>query len=62
MRWSPLLDGEELERPDLTREWLASPALLTGATGVALALQRVEVRRHLLRRDRRIALGGPVIA
>jgi lantibiotic modifying enzyme len=24
--------------PDLTREWLASPALLTGATGVALAL------------------------
>jgi hypothetical protein len=39
MRWSPLLDGEELERPDLTREWLASPALLTGATGVALALQ-----------------------
>ena len=25
-------------RPDLTREWIASPALLTGATGVALAL------------------------
>ncbi|WNG58948.1 lanthionine synthetase C family protein [Archangium gephyra] len=24
--------------PDLSREWLASPALLTGATGVALAL------------------------